>query len=344
MGQVKVSGIPVFVPLSRFEGKEPSEMFYAALAKYGRINDEKLVDWFLKQGGFVVFIDGLNEVTKATRDKLNAFVDTNYKSNYFCLTSQLSYPEFSWIEEVGMPVLSPEAMEAVLTKSVGNKKAAQIVAAFDSEALELYMVPQNLAFAIELFGSDHGTNANNVGDRLIPQNRQELYNAVLSPLIREWIAAGRADYPQLLFRRAFAALCSRDSFLDTNELPLPEEMLNSLLKKKFVLRQGDRFQFRHDLVRSFLASRYFVTTWRSQLIRDGIEIDENWNPMLEFVVWDLEGESDIRDFVLLVLKRNISIAGSLFNRLCSTKPHLCASWATVFQKAFGQATLESRRH
>jgi hypothetical protein len=42
-------------------------MFALQLATYGDLHDEELADWFLRQGGFAVFLDGLNEISATAR-------------------------------------------------------------------------------------------------------------------------------------------------------------------------------------------------------------------------------------------------------------------------------------
>ena len=49
-------------------------MFNAQLKSYGLLTDPDLNLWFLQQGGFLFFLDGLNEISHETRQSVNRFL------------------------------------------------------------------------------------------------------------------------------------------------------------------------------------------------------------------------------------------------------------------------------
>ena len=90
-------GVPVFIPLARYQGQGAPEMVAAQLASYGGLTDKQLVAWYIQQGGFIFLFDGLNEIDQTTRNNVNRFVDEGRHKNYFCISSQEAYPGFAWI-------------------------------------------------------------------------------------------------------------------------------------------------------------------------------------------------------------------------------------------------------
>lgn len=94
--------IPVFISPSLYKRRTVEEMFHDQLSKYGGITDQILTKKFLELGGFLIFIDGLDEVNCIVRHEINRFVERNREANYFCLSSEKNYPDFEWIEEFKM--------------------------------------------------------------------------------------------------------------------------------------------------------------------------------------------------------------------------------------------------
>jgi hypothetical protein len=79
--------IPVLLTLRLNEGKEPIATFADELARLGDLTDRALSDWFLAQGGFLILIDGLNEVGEADQKRVVSFVERYKKANHFVVTT-----------------------------------------------------------------------------------------------------------------------------------------------------------------------------------------------------------------------------------------------------------------
>jgi hypothetical protein len=333
--------VPVYIPLGVYQQQDPEEMFHAQLASYGQLTDKELSAWFLRQGGFVIFVDGLNEVRdQSQRDKINTFVRNHRLSNLFCISSQQSYPEFSWVQRLEMSDLSPEKLKDLLAKRLGMDRTDQVLSKFTKTTYETYRIPQDLELAIEFLEQD--------SDRAFPRTRRELYETILDPMTQSWADSGRPEYPDLLFARAFARLSAQDSFFDQKDDPLPDEIRASLVDKKLIVRRGDRFQFRHDLIRAYLASKHFGTRWR-EILALPASIDANWRSMLEFVCQDIydcapsEAErrsQELKNLVFAILAKNENLAMDLFKWLKRYKPSFCKEWEDEFYRGFGKATSE----
>ncbi len=239
--------IPIFLPLRRYQGEVPENMFTAQLNAFGQLSDRELNSWFLQKGGFLIFIDGLNEVDEPTRNRISAFVDQHSKTNYFCISSQHLYAEFANIRQVSLASLTEDKILEFLHCRLSDEQVQIIVKQFAGNISQVYKIPHDLHFAVEF-------KKRNPESR-IPQSKKELYEATLSPILRSWVEDGRTDYPDLLFHRAYTMLCSGQAFFDNSDAPLPDDLTARLAEERYLVRQSSHYLFRHDLVRSFLASK-----------------------------------------------------------------------------------------
>jgi hypothetical protein len=318
--------IPVFLPVERYAGAEPSEMFHNQLANFGGFSDTVLTTWCLQQGGFLILIDGLNEVDEGTRKKLNGFVDRHWKANYFYLSSQVAYPEFSWIENVELADFGSEKVNELIRRRFNKDKADKVINNFTTNAYEICRIPQHLEFVIDLIEVGHD----------LPHSLDQLYEAKLSPIFESWVKNGTADYPALLFSRAFEMLCSRDPCLDRS---LPDHLLNPLIEYKLVIKQGQHYYFRHDSVRAYLAANHVADRWQDVLREGRIVVDDNWLQMLEFVVLRLNRPDAAKNLVLAILQKNRNLSGNLFKSIKRSRSGLVLSWEDDFNREYGKLTL-----
>lgn len=322
--------IPLFLPIARYQGETLEMMIHAQLANYGRLTDKELTAWFIQQGGFLILIDGLNEVDETMRHKINTFVDQNWKANCLCISSQDSYPEFQGIEKEEVISLGPEHVNEILRRRLGVDRADQIIRELNAKTYDEYRVPQDLEFAIDLLKT--GTS--------LPLSKHSLYESTLSPIYKSWIDEGRSDYPELLFRRAYEMLSQREPYFDSSEGAVPEQIRDRMIEKKFLIRRGEHYYFRHDLVRAYLAAKYFSPRWQSLLHSKETELDINWRPMLEFVVLERINAEEARSLLYSVLIKNKRVAGELFKWLRQGYPELCQPWADEFKRRYGELMLE----
>jgi hypothetical protein len=308
----------------------PEKVFNAQLVRYGQLTDQKLNNRFLQKGGFLIFIDGLNEVDESTRQKIGAFVDQYSNANYFCISSQRPYAEFAGIARVQAASLSEDKIKEFLQKRLGEEQAQAILKEFGENIAEVYNIPHDLEFAIEFKENNPGLP--------IPRSKMELYEATLAPMLNGWVEEGRTDYPASLFHRAYVMLYTSDACFDNSEVPLADDLRDGLVEKKFLIVRSTHYLFRHDLVRSFLASKYFTSRWRELLSDEELKIDDNWRTMLEFVLLNLRHD-EVRDVLERTLVKNKRLAGELFSWLEVTNPSICSEWATDFKIKFADAML-----
>lgn len=319
--------VPVFLPLKRHRDKTPGEIFAGQLEKYGGLTDADLNSRFLMKGGFLILIDGLNEVGEKTLGETNSFVDKLRRVNYFCMSSQVTFPDFEGIEKRELHVLDQERIRKLIRARLDEGKADSIINLLDADTYKLYGVPQDLEFAIELVSKNNP----------LPLTRTELYEATLKPVFDSWKESGQSNYEDLLCHRAYEMLSSRSESFDRKENALPDEIRNDLLENKFLIRRSGQFHFRHDLIRAYLAAKYFTPKWRV-LLAQGATVNENWRSMVEFFILQSQSSDQTRDLLYALLENNGRLAKDLFNWIEEQHPGLTENWADGFDRRYGKVS------
>src|SRR5262249_44282272 len=151
--------------------------------------------------------------------------------------------------------LDKEAIKKILSDRLGSQ-AEKIVAIFYDELYREYEIPQDLELAIDLIEKGQP----------LPRSKLELYEATLKPIFNSWKKMN-LDYEEMLCRRAYEMLLKKESF-ESAEVSLPTEIRNSLEEGKLLFHRGGQYQFRHDLIRAYLAAKYFKPRWRQLLVAD----------------------------------------------------------------------------
>lgn len=322
--------IPVFFPLVLYQTQDLHNLFHQQLSHYGQLTDARLNNWFLKKGRFLLLIDGLNEVTQPKRQQIASFVEQYNKTNYICFSSQESYPEFPSGEKLELIGLEPEKVREFIARRLEREKAEYVIKHFNQPAYNLYSLPQNLEFGLDI------VECNNP----LPLAKKDLYETVMAPVLKLWDQTQRTDYPVMLFSRAYDMLKAGHPFLESQNDPSKDDYLTPLLRYKVLIPYGSHYLFRHDLIRAYLANKYFASRWQDLLIKDLVTSSPGWRPMLEFVLLDFESQIDSREFLFAVATKNYQLAGELYKWLSKTDPDLCSDWSDDFLKEYGKKVLE----
>lgn len=321
--------VPIFIPLSRYQNESVDNMIYAQLANYGALTDKDLVSWFLQQGGFLILMDGLNETDKTTRGRINTFADQYRRLNYFCISSQEGYSEFASIKRRELNPLQPEKVNEILGRELGEERARSLITQFTQATYQQYRVPQDLEFAIELIKQN----------KPLPRTKMSLYEALIMPLFESWSLKGRADFYALLCQRAYEILLNHDMTLISSDKQMPDDLREPLLERKLLVHSGDNYYFRHEVIRAFLAAKYFSPRWEELVSDPAVVVDANWRPMLEFTISILKDSDQVKHLMYSVLIKNKHLAGDLYMWLKEAEPALCRDWTEEFERAFGKAIL-----
>jgi hypothetical protein len=155
-----------------------------------------------------------------------------------------------------------------------------------------------------------------------------------------WVEEGQNDYPEMLFRSAYDMLRLRKPSFDDSDTALTVELRDWLIVNKYLVKKDTQYLFRHDLIRSYLASEYFGTRWRELLDADDAKVDDNWRPMLEFVLLKLTRPEEAQGLMEAILAKNERTAGKLFKWMQGHAPNLCEGWSTRFKLKFADEMLD----
>ncbi len=323
---------PVYIPLTNYGGNSLEDLVYNQLFAYGKITDKELAPMFLEQGGLLIFLDGVNEVQNvADRQKLSEFVEKYWTSNYICLSSQQSYPEIENVPKVELKTFSAENVREFIRNRVEDKeKAEKVIESLSSEDYKLYSVPRDLEIAIAILKE---------GKENLPKSRTELYKTVFSSIFAKWKDTGNTDAEDILCERAYTMIATRDLAFDLVDNPEFKEITTDLFEQKFLIKREKNYNFRHDLIRSYLASEYFYPRWQNLFAKlDGKKIDSNWLEMLKFSCENINDSNEIKSLVYAVLEKSIrkDLVKDLVIWLKNNHPNKCKSWEKEFYTKYGE--------
>jgi GTPase SAR1 family protein len=326
---------PLYITLANYSGSSFEELVYNRLQSHGQISDKELIPMFLERGELMLFLDGVNELLNvADRQKLSEFVGKYSISNYICLSSQVSYPEVENIEKVELEIFGPEKVQELMRRRVNDKdKAENIIKNLKAEDYQLYSVPRDLEFAIEIL---------NKGEDSLPKSRPELYKTVFSSIFPKWKETVYTDAEDNLYKRAYEMIVERVLVFDSVNNPNFQQITIDLFDNRFLVKREGNYNFRHDLIRSYLASQYFYPRWETLLEEtDGKHVDNNWLEMLKFSCENIKESDEVKNLVYKVLEKSIikDLAGNLFEWLRTNHPNKCESWEENFYTKYGKSVL-----
>jgi energy-coupling factor transporter ATP-binding protein EcfA2 len=324
---------PIYVPLTNYGGNSLEELVHTQLFSYGAITDEKLSPMFLERGGFLILLDGVNEIQSvADRQRLSVFVEKFWTNNYFCLSSQQSYPEIDNIASVELRPLSRENVCEFVRRRVDNKETAEdVIEKLTDDEYQLYRVPLDLELAIEIL--------NGGGRRFLPRSRTELYEIVFSSMFSKWRENGHVDAEIVLYERAYSMIVQRDLAFDSVDNPKYGEITIDLYKNKFLARRAKDYNFRHELIRSYLGSKYFYPRWQNLFgPLPAKSIDSNWLELLKFSCETIEDSAEVQSLVYEVLDKTVrkDLVKNLFEWLKTNQPGKCRYWQSDFYTKYGE--------
>lgn len=323
---------PVYISLTNYGGNSLEDLVYNQLFAYGKITDKELAPMFLEQGGLLIFLDGVNEVQNvADRQKLSEFVEKYWTSNYICLSSQQSYPEIDNITKVELKTFSKEKVNEFIKQRANDKeKAEKVIANLTDEDYQLYSVPRDLEFAVAIL---------NDGKDSLPKSRTQLYKTVFSSIFAKWQENLQLDAENTLCEHAYKMIAERDLAFDSVDNPKFKDITSDLFEQKFLIKREKNYNFRHDLIRSYLASEYFYPIWQNLFAQlEGKQIDSNWLEMLKFACENIENSNEVKSLVYSVMEKSIrkDLVKKLFEWLKTNHPNKCKTWEKEFYAKYGE--------
>jgi hypothetical protein len=251
--------IPIFVPLRRVPGKTVADLAMEALRQSEMpFDDEKYFKRFFQSADFLVVLDGFNEVAL---DEVAVF--SAPPSVKLLVTSQTkpqqTHDKFAILE---LPHVTSDVAKRLLIAFLGKEKgenaSEQVAKALWDEVESAY----DVGLIADLF----------TDGKKLPTNALKLYEAVFDN------AASADDYPQQIVCE-FAWKCwksgKRRFKADEN---LTTDLLKPLQAASIVVQRGTEFEFRHDLMRGFLAACWAVRHAASiQVAIERLQEEGIWN-------------------------------------------------------------------
>lgn len=240
--------IPIFVTVRAYgnfaaRADQPwvPEVSRAALDFIGvSFSDEKYYRRLLESGGFIVVLDGMNE-TPFDED-VRRYANTARRVGLM-MTSQSSLGETS-IPEYRLPRATREFTKQLLSVFLGERRGATMFAALTDALLHEVRSGYDVRIIADL--AEKGLP--------MPYERLGLYQATLAAVDYH---TGQLYPEDVICQAAWELWLSgarrfRESERLTSDLLAPLEMA------KVIVGRGDSFEFRHDLLRGYLAARWAV--------------------------------------------------------------------------------------
>jgi hypothetical protein len=242
--------IPIFVPLRDFPKGSGLDVIAKVLDACSMPLDLKLLEALLKTGKFLVIFDGLNEIS--TDREILEFASI-YKPVSIVVTSQLRSTNGAF-RQYRLPSVTGEVAKQLLRTFLGPTDAT-------SQGDKSLWESVESAYDVRLIADLIAKKAS------IPETRIALYGAIVDSAETFGLnVAGQGA----LFRLAWTMwLGGQYRFVPASELTT--EAVNALLAANIAVPRGDHFEFRHDLMRGYLAARWLshdvlsAQTMRSRL-------------------------------------------------------------------------------
>ena len=197
---------------------------------------------------------------------------------------------------MSLAYLGAENINRLIGGRLSEQTASRILRQFTRETYTLYRVPQDLEFLLQ--------TVRDYPETAVPQTKSQLYDRVLAPVFSSWSDSGRPDYPDLLAQRSYMMMVTREQLLDNKEEGLPEDFIHPLLARRLLVERDTRHYFQHNLLRDYLASRYFSQRWDELLDDKSTLVDSNWVEMLKFAVGGELKPAECERLLYELLSRN----------------------------------------
>jgi hypothetical protein len=260
--------IPIMIPLREFG--DPAEsgndstiqnLAQAALRGMGMwFTDKDFFERLLRRKDFLIILDGLNEVN--IDRQVDKFIATS-PAVRLLITSQTSLLQ-SGSQIYRLSPVTPNFAKDLLSAFLGNELAATVFAAtakdFWDDIKSGYDVRlvQNLVTA--------GCH--------LPANRLELYAATLNYALTQF----SGEYPRyVIYRVAWNMWREKKRRFAPNE-ELTDVLIKPLLDAKVIIARGSQFEFRHDLMRGYLAACWLA--WEASSVavtKDRLNEPDVWD-------------------------------------------------------------------
>lgn len=262
--------IPIMIPLREFGNPtDPGDhttipnLAQAALRGKGMwFSDSDFLEGLIDREDFLIILDGLNEVNIDKQIIRFAATTGDVK---LLMTSQTALPESKEVQTYHLSTFTPDFAKALLAAFIQPDQAARV----DEETPEGFWNDIKSGYDVRLI-----QNLINAGHR-VPSNRLELYAATTDYASTKF----SGNYPfYVLYERAWNMWKEKTRRFEP-DAELPDTLINPLVEARILVARGDQYEFRHDLMRGYLAA-----CW---LVREAVSVDVTEERLGEEEVWEL---------------------------------------------------------
>lgn len=209
-----------------------------SLSFYGlKFEDKNFFQNLLLKGDFLIIVDGMNEVARDDDFHSYTSIDKNTK---FLTTSQTTNFS-SKIHNYFFQTLRKTDVQKLIKMYIGDSFSNKNVQISESLLVTL-STPYEIKLLSELIANDED----------IPSDRMSLYKC----MIKSSIPQTYIDYPlHSICRKAWSQWKDGERAFELDN-SVTNQIIEPLLKSKVVVRKSDKYEFRHDLIRAFLAANW----------------------------------------------------------------------------------------
>ena len=329
--------IPVLIDLSSMTGKI-KDTIAGRLRKFGEITDAGLIDAFLNSGGFLLLLDGLNELSEDAMNEVLEFVDVNREQNYFCITVQVVNRELSALGVVHeIAPLDATKVEEVVRRTYARSsenegmRAENLLRKFSPATYHICRIPIQLELVLDIWEQQ----------KKLPETLDDVFKDALSAVLApdKW-GEEHAAYPSTLAKAAYKLLTEKKAY-DPQSREIPQPILDELIDRKMLVTRGEVMEFRHAKIQAYLAFLYFKEHWRPLLSDSKALVDQNWDSMLQFYMGQEQRSITAKGVLLLLLDRDYETAVRCFAWIQYNRPELSRDWHDEFNLALAKKVADA---
>jgi hypothetical protein len=262
--------IPVMIPLREFGNPaDPGE--YSTIPNLAHAALRGMDMWFIDKDffeslidreDFLIILDGLNEVNIDKQIIRFAATTPDVK---LLMTSQTALPESKEVQTYHLSTITPSFAKDLLAAFIGTELATKV----SEEMPEEFWGEIKSGYDVRLIQNLI------TAERRLPSNRVELYAATIDYASDKF----NGRYPShVIYDRAWNMWKGKERrFMPDEELT--DTLINPLVHANVLVARGSQYEFRHDLMRGYLAA-----CWLAQEV---VSIDMTKDRLSEKEVWDL---------------------------------------------------------
>jgi hypothetical protein len=250
--------------------------------------------------------------------------------NLICISSQVDYKEYEEFEKFQAVYLDADKVNQIIISKLGKSAGEDMIDQLYDIQYRICRIGHYIDIMKELYTR-----------RIpMPETESKLLSTVYELATNKWKEKGHSSFEQKVNLRSYEMLRDLHDYFDLPGFDIDQQVIDDLVEFRFLVKRNEHHEFRHDLVRAFLAAEYFAEDWKTLIGRSDFQMHINFKPMLIFVLQKLEDEKEIRSLVIDIMMHYRRMAVELVRWLEQNRPIMLRPWKEEFQKELGKNILE----